>query len=121
MSLLPCLTRPVSDDTLPPTVEKPTTGRFNLNALHRASSGDNRKRPSLWLANKQAQELITELSRNSGLGQEVIKTQKGGTTPGTFAHELLAIEYAGWISPRFSTSTSSPKHRRFLGKRRLNF
>ncbi|HFI5592316.1 MULTISPECIES: KilA-N domain-containing protein [Klebsiella/Raoultella group] len=102
-------------------MEKPTTGRFNLNALHRASSGDNRKRPSLWLANKQAQELITELSRNSGLGQEVIKTQKGGTTPGTFAHELLAIEYAGWISPRFSTSTSSPKHRRFLGKRRLNF
>ncbi len=25
----------------------------------------------------------------------------GGTTPGTFAHELLAIEYAGWISPKF--------------------
>ena len=26
---------------------------------------------------------------------------KGGTTPGTFTHELLAIEYAGWISPAF--------------------
>ncbi|MDR8300915.1 KilA-N domain-containing protein, partial [Acinetobacter baumannii] len=30
-----------------------------MNALHRASGGDNSKRPSLWLANKQAQELIT--------------------------------------------------------------
>lgn len=78
-----------------------TAGRFNLNALHKASGGDNSKRHSLWLANKQAQELIAELSRNSGLGQEVIKTQKGGINPGTFAHELLAIEYAGWISPSF--------------------
>ena len=25
----------------------------------------------------------------------------GGKTPGTFAHELLAISYAGWISPKF--------------------
>ncbi|HID5264623.1 TPA: KilA-N domain-containing protein [Enterobacter hormaechei] len=76
-------------------------GRFNLNALHRASGGDNGKRPSLWLVNKQAQDLIEELSRNSCLGQEVIKTVKGGINPGTFAHELLAIEYAGWISPSF--------------------
>ncbi len=76
-------------------------GRFNLNALHKASGGDNAKRPSLWLANKQAKELTEELSRNSCLGQEVIKTVKGGTYPGTFAHELLAVEYAGWISPAF--------------------
>ncbi|WP_277992788.1 phage antirepressor KilAC domain-containing protein [Yersinia enterocolitica] len=26
---------------------------------------------------------------------------KGGVNQGTFAHELLAIEYAGWISPAF--------------------
>lgn len=76
-------------------------GRFNLNALHKASGSDNAKRPSLWLDNKQTQELIEELSRNSCLGQKVIKTVKGGTTPGTFAHELLAIEYAGWISASF--------------------
>ncbi|MDE9495696.1 KilA-N domain-containing protein [Xenorhabdus bovienii] len=76
-------------------------GRFNLNALHKASGGDNAKRPSLWLSNKQAQELAEELSRNSCLGQEVIKTVRGGINPGTFAHELLAVEYAGWISPKF--------------------
>ncbi|UBX30516.1 KilA-N domain-containing protein [Arsenophonus apicola] len=44
---------------------------------------------------------MEELRQNSALGQEVIKVQKGGINPGTFAHELLAIEYAGWISPKF--------------------
>ncbi|QBY42915.1 KilA-N domain-containing protein [Arsenophonus nasoniae] len=76
-------------------------GRFNLNALHKASGGKDAKRPKTWLETKQAKELIEELRQNSALGQEVIKVQKGGINPGTFAHELLAIEYAGWISPRF--------------------
>ncbi|EIC4353517.1 KilA-N domain-containing protein [Salmonella enterica] len=76
-------------------------GRFNLNALHHAGGSIHTKRPSIWLATKQAQELVEELSQNSGLGQEVIKSVKGGTSPGTYAHELLAVEYAGWISPSF--------------------
>ncbi|MFB9087123.1 phage antirepressor KilAC domain-containing protein [Erwinia tracheiphila] len=76
-------------------------GRFNLNALHKASGGKDAKRPKTWLETKQAQELISELRQNSALGQEVIKVTKGGTSPGTFAHELLAVEYAGWISPAF--------------------
>lgn len=76
-------------------------GRFNLNALHRAGGSIHTKRPSIWLATKQAQELIEELSQNSGLGQKVINSVKGGTSPGTFAHELLAVEYAGWISASF--------------------
>ena len=76
-------------------------GRYCLNDLHKASGGDNAKRPSLWLANKQARELIDELSKNSCLGQQVVKSVRGGTNPGTFAHELLAVEYAGWISASF--------------------
>ncbi|WP_275323331.1 KilA-N domain-containing protein [Xenorhabdus bovienii] len=79
-------------------------GRFNLNALHKASGESEHKRPSKWLVTEQAKALITELkeqSPNSGLGQEVIKSVRGGTNPGTFAHELLAVEYAGWISPKF--------------------
>jgi phage antirepressor YoqD-like protein len=82
-------------------------GRFNLNTLHKASGGEKHKAPNKWLENKAAQELIGELSRdstqtpNSGLAQKVVSSVKGGSTPGTFAHELLAISYAGWISPSF--------------------
>lgn len=95
----------IADKTLPVIAGVEITtdleGRFNLNALHKASGSANSKRPSLWLITGQAQELIQELSKNSCLGQEVVKLIKGGSLSGTFAHELLAISYAGWISPAF--------------------
>lgn len=77
-------------------------GRFNLNALHKASEEGEHKRPSKWLATEQAKGLISELeaqSPNSGFG--VIKAVKGGNAPGTFAAEELAVAYAAWISPPF--------------------
>lgn len=76
-------------------------GRFNLNALHKASGGEAHKKPSQWLRRQDAKELINELGVNMHPGQEVINSVNGGTAPGTFAHELLAVSYAGWISPAF--------------------
>lgn len=82
-------------------------GRFNLNALHRASGTGDHKAPNQWLRYKQAKELISELesqldqAANSQLAQKAINSVHGGVCPGTFAHELLAISYAGWISPAF--------------------
>lgn len=76
-------------------------GRFNLNALHKASGMGESKEPNKWLRNKQTQELISELSANLSVAQEAIKTVKGGISPGTFAHEILAVEYAGWVSASF--------------------
>ncbi|WP_334470689.1 KilA-N domain-containing protein [Arsenophonus sp. PmNCSU2021_1] len=48
-------------------------GRFNLNALHKASGGKDAKCPKTWLETKQAKKSIEELRQNSALGQEVIK------------------------------------------------
>jgi len=82
-------------------------GRFNLNALHKASGECESKKPSEWLRTKQAQELIAELSSqmelsgNFHLGQKAVNSVKGGVNPGTFAHELIALSYAGWIKPAF--------------------
>jgi hypothetical protein len=69
--------------------------------LHKASGGKDAKRPKAWLATKSTQELIEELRQNSALGQNLITVTRGGTEQGTFAHELLAVSYAGWISPKF--------------------
>ncbi|WP_340615228.1 phage antirepressor KilAC domain-containing protein [Xenorhabdus thailandensis] len=85
-------------------------GCFNLNALHRASGGDAHKKPSQWLRRNETQALITELESNSlkniqsvnlHPAHKSINIVNGGNNRGTFAHELLAIEYAGWISPKF--------------------
>jgi hypothetical protein len=72
-------------------------GRYSLNTLHHASQTGPEKRPSEWLRRKTTKALITELASQSvDLRLDVVK---GGDGPGTYAHELLAISYAGWISP----------------------
>ncbi|UAN53475.1 phage antirepressor KilAC domain-containing protein [Serratia sp. JSRIV002] len=76
-------------------------GRFNLNALHRASGLGDDKKPSQWLRRSSTKALIEELGANLHPGHNAINSVNGGANPGTFAHELLAIEYAGWISPAF--------------------
>ncbi|MBS2781757.1 phage antirepressor KilAC domain-containing protein [Aeromonas salmonicida] len=73
-------------------------GRFNLNALHQASGLGAEKAPSKWLRNKQTQELVAEVEKQTG---QICIVSIEGRNGGTFAHELLAISYAGWISPAF--------------------
>jgi len=81
-------------------------GRFNLNALHRAHTNlnsqlhKNTKQPADWLKLEGTKELITELSNSEDLPFYPVDS-KSGRYGGTFVHELLAISYAGWISPRF--------------------
>lgn len=76
-------------------------GRYNLNALHKASGEGESKKPSEWLRLTSTKSLISELSGNSRLGYAAIKSVRGGVSPGTFAHELLAVSYAGWVRPDF--------------------
>ena len=85
-------------------------GRFNLNALHKASGLGKSKQPSNWLRTDMALALIAEINQSSDvrtgnidtdISVPAIKTINGGSNRGTFAHELLAISYAGWISPSF--------------------
>src|SRR5204862_4503156 len=68
--------------------------------------------PNKWLENESTQELIAELDRsrpNSGL--DVVK---GGNSSGVYADELLAVSYAGWISPAFQLKVNQA----FLDRRR---
>ncbi len=74
------------------------SGRFNLNALHRASALGSSKAPAQWLRTKQAQELVSEVEKQT---MQICIVSVEGRNGGTFAHELLAISYAGWISPAF--------------------
>ncbi|WP_445012155.1 KilA-N domain-containing protein [Vreelandella stevensii] len=76
-------------------------GRFSLNAIHRASGEGEHKRPSKWLATAPAQELVEHLEvKSPSEGFKNVESRKG-RWGGTYAHELLAVSYAGWISPKF--------------------
>lgn len=90
-------------------------GRLNLNDLHTASGGENKNRPSIWAELEKTKALIaTLLESDETLDPSVLSIVKGGSNPGTFAHELLAISYASWISPEFQLQVN----RVFLAYRR---
>lgn len=87
-------------------------GLYHLNTLHKASEKATKKSksPNEWLRLKSTQELIEETRQTSQTGnsrsamvtmESVCRVQNGGTDPGVYAHELLAVSYAGWISPAF--------------------
>ena len=76
-------------------------GRFNLNALHKASGLGKSKQPANWMRLDSTKELIAELGQSSDLRTAPIDTVVGSASPGTFAHEILAVSYAAWISPAF--------------------
>jgi hypothetical protein len=78
-------------------------GRFNLNAIHRAyeahtSTKQPSKAPAQWQRTKQAQEFVYEVERQT---MQICIVSTTGRDGGTFAHELAAVEYAGWMSPAF--------------------
>ncbi|EKN5164224.1 TPA: phage antirepressor KilAC domain-containing protein [Yersinia enterocolitica] len=75
-------------------------GRFNLNSLHKASGLGTNKAPAQWLRTQSAQNLVQELT-DMHICTSPLNSVKGGLAQGTFAHELLAVEYAGWISPSY--------------------
>lgn len=77
-------------------------GRFNLKTLQDAAikSGVTKDiRPNEWMALQSTKELTDFLITEYPAFDPVVS--KPGRYGGTFVHELLAIEYAGWISPKF--------------------
>jgi len=78
------------------------SGRYSLNMLHRASGLGEHKAPNRWQRTNMASDLIEELeTQTADLQSGCIEVQRGGKNPGIWAHELLAVSYAGWISPQF--------------------
>ena len=76
---------------------------YSLTDLHRASGGEQKHKPVLFLSNQQTKELISEIEIESkvGIPTSVVKTVRGGKNPSTYACEELMLAYAMWISPRF--------------------
>lgn len=74
-------------------------GLYSLNDLHQASGGADKHKPSNFLRNQEAQDLITELESEKQIAYHAIN---GGNNRGTYACRELVYRYAMWISPKFS-------------------
>ncbi len=82
-----------------------TFGRFCLNDLHKASGSERKNEPSLFLSNKQTQELVQELT-DTGIpvSQQIqpVSVIRGGLSQGTYVVKELVYSYAMWISAAFN-------------------
>jgi hypothetical protein len=81
-------------------VRQDQEGRYSLNDLHKASGNLAKHKPSEYLRNQQAKDLITEIELEAGI--PAIKTIKGRGLTGTYAVKELVYAYAMWISPAFT-------------------
>ena len=85
------------------TIRIDAEGRFCLNDIHKAAMANDQAtvahRPASYLRNANVKAFVEALdleARNCAS----VKTIKGGTGQGTYATELVALRYAGWISAK---------------------
>lgn len=83
-------------------------GTYNLNDMHRAAiAGGLAKKwqvPSQFLGADGVQAFVDEVSKvlKDTLEQnQILEVVHGGAHRGTWAHELIALKYAAWLSASF--------------------
>jgi len=86
------------------SVRQDSYGRFSLNDLHKAAIANGKasqsQRPANFLKSEPVKAFVSELDSDATQIASV-ESVKGGKNQGTYAAELVAIRYAGWIDPSF--------------------
>ena len=76
-------------------------GTLLINATEMAKPFN--KKPDDFLRTQQTQDYITALCQFANMrSEDVVKVEVGGTNPGTWLHQKLALRFAQWLSPEFS-------------------
>ncbi|EEY08825.1 putative bacteriophage antirepressor [Mannheimia haemolytica serotype A2 str. OVINE] len=75
---------------------------YSLTDLHKASGGNEKHKPVLFLRLDQTKDLISEIENDKvQICTLAVKTVRGGTNPSTYACMEIALAYAAWIDPKF--------------------
>lgn len=77
---------------------------LNLTDMWRAAGGDPSRKPAKWLETEQARDFIEFVEsnlkvRNADL--DLIRSERGGRAPATWAHWQIGMAYAKYLSPEF--------------------
>lgn len=76
--------------------------KMSLTDMWKASKSPANQDPAQWMRSTAAEAFIEAVSVNMGISHnELVKTVRGGKTPGTWAHWQVAFAYAKYLSPEF--------------------
>lgn len=64
-------------------------------------NGGITRRPENYLRSQQCIDLFEELNHSANLRNDILVTIRGGSLPGTWADERIALAYAAWLSAPF--------------------
>nr|DAF49544.1 MAG TPA: KilA protein [Siphoviridae sp. ct4085] len=74
-----------------------------VNATQMAKPFGDSKRAKNWLILNSTNEFLSVLSKGRNLPlTDLVQVTKGGSNPGTWFHEDVALEFARWLSPQFA-------------------
>lgn len=93
-------------------------GFINANDLHKASGNHKKNRPSYFISIDSTQRFINRL--NSKAEIPCLLILKGGATPGTWMHKILAYKYSGWIDPDFEIGALTVLDHYFSGNLKIS-
>lgn len=85
-------------------IRRDIDGRYCVNDLHKAAGGEGRHNPHYWLNLTPTKEIIELIKSSPKLHVDLtpVKTVKGfGKEQGTWVIDVLLLEYASWVSPKF--------------------
>ena len=96
-------------------------GMVSLTDMWKASGSANRNRPRFFIENDKTEAFLKALDKRNSVenpkaGFPALRIIKGGTYPGTWANELVAYKYAGWIDPDFEVGAYKVLGRFFSGE-----
>jgi len=78
-------------------------GNVMINATKMAKPFGSSRRPKSWLALKSTKDFLNELSKGRILPLEkLVQVKYGGSNPGTWVYEDVALEFERWLSPAFA-------------------
>lgn len=75
-------------------------GRYSLNDLHKASGGNPKNKPALFMQNKNFKDFVEILKVDNPTFNPVAKKQ-GRYNGGTWVSKELVYKYAMWVNPNF--------------------
>lgn len=91
--------------------------KLSLTDMWRAAGSDHAREPAKWLASADAARFIEAVAVILGNSEdEMVKTVRGGRTPGTWAHWQIALAYAKYLSPEFHMQCNVVIRERMEGK-----